>query len=87
MIGIILAAGRGSRMGNYTLNKPKSFIVYKKKKLIDHILQNFKKNGINKIYIITGYKKNYLKILKLKKFITINGSQQIFFIHFIKLEN
>ena len=51
MIGIILAAGRGSRMGNYTLNKPKSFIVYKEK-LIDHILQNFKKNGINKFILL-----------------------------------
>ncbi len=67
MIGIILAAGRGSRMGKSTANKPKSFIVYKKKKLIDHILQNFKKTGINKIYIITGYKKKLFDSVKVKK--------------------
>ena len=32
IIPIILAAGRGSRMGNLTKNKPKSFVKIDKKK-------------------------------------------------------
>ena len=39
---IILAAGRGSRMGNLTKNKPKSFVrINKKKKLIDNVIEKF----------------------------------------------
>ena len=32
-IGLILAAGRGSRLKNLTNNKPKSFLTINKKKL------------------------------------------------------
>ena len=57
IVPIILAAGRGSRMGNLTKNKPKSFVkIYKNKKLIDKVIENFENLGLSKTIIITGYK-------------------------------
>ena len=70
IIPIILAAGRGSRMGVLTKNKPKSFVKIGNKKLIDKVLENFEKLGFKKIIIITGYKSDqfeqFKKIQKIK---------------------
>ena len=63
-IGLILAAGRGSRLKNLTNNKPKSFLTINKKKLIEFIIDNFFKNFIDKIYVIIGYKKKLFKDFK-----------------------
>ncbi len=57
--GIILAAGRGKRLKNF--NYPKSLIRYKNKYLIEHIINNFQKNNLNNINIITGYKKKIIE--------------------------
>ncbi len=57
--GIILAAGRGRRLKN--LKYPKSLIKYKNKYLIQHIINNFKKNYLKNINIITGYKKKIIE--------------------------
>ena len=56
--GIILAAGRGRRLKNFEF--PKSLIKYKNKYLIEHIINNFEKNHINNISIITGYKRKVI---------------------------
>lgn len=59
---IILAAGRGSRMGNLTKDKPKSFVkIDQKKKLIDKVIENFENSELEKITIVTGYKSNQFK--------------------------
>ena len=60
-------------MGNLTKNKPKSFVqINKEKKLIDKVIENFKKQGFNKIYIITGYKSNkfqqFKEVIKIKNY-------------------
>ena len=65
IIPIILAAGRGSRMGDLTKNKPKSFVkVNKKKKLIDKVIENFNSSGFKKVVVITGYKSTLFKQIK-----------------------
>ena len=62
---IILAAGRGSRMGNLTKDKPKSFVkIDKDHKLIDKVIKNFESLGFKKKVIITGYKSNQFKQFK-----------------------
>ena len=61
MKAIILAAGRGSRMGSKTQNSPKCFIKIFNKKLIEHQIDNLKNNGIIDIAIVTGYKSEFLK--------------------------
>ncbi len=65
IIPIILAAGRGSRMGGLTKNKPKSFVkIDKTKRLIDKVIENFHKLGFKNITIITGYRSNQFKEFK-----------------------
>ncbi len=71
IVPIILAAGRGSRMGGLTKNKPKSFVkIDKSNKLIDKVIKNFETLKFEKILIITGYRSNqfnqYKKIYKIK---------------------
>ncbi len=68
MRGIILAAGRGSRVNQSSKFKPKGMFLYKKKTLIDHILNNFERNNIKITSIVTGYKSKKLKIFPVKKF-------------------
>lgn len=52
---IILAAGRGSRMGNLTSNAPKCFMKLHGKPLIEWQLATFKDVGIHDIAIVRGY--------------------------------
>lgn len=53
--GIILAAGRGSRMGNLTNNYPKCRTVLHGKELIQWQLDAMKKARIKKISVVSGY--------------------------------
>ena len=74
IVPIILAAGRGSRMGELTKNKPKSFVIIdKKKRLIDTIIENFMNLGLKNITVITGYKSN--KFNQFKKINTIKNKK------------
>ena len=76
MKAIILAAGKGERMGTETENKPKCMIKYKGKAIIDYILEAFYSCGIDDIIIVNGYKNNILeKYLENKNvnFITNNN--------------
>ena len=76
--GIILAAGRGSRLGYLT--KPKSFNKSGDKRYIDIIINNFIKNNIRKINIVVGYKKHLFKNFPYKKIINKEWrSSNIFF--------
>lgn len=68
MKGIILAAGRGSRMGDMTDKKPKCLIEINEKSLLDHQISAFKEEGINDIAIVTGYKREMLMSYGLKEF-------------------
>jgi len=52
----ILAAGRGTRMGDLTLTTNKTLLKYKGKPIIDYIVKSLSKYT-NKINIIVGYKK------------------------------
>ena len=74
MIGVILAAGRGSRLGGISKNKPKSFVnIFKKKKIIEYQISVLKKINVKKIIIVIGYKKEFFfkKFSKDKKIIFV----------------
>ena len=58
---IILAAGRGSRMGKETESKPKCLTLLKGKSLLEWQLSSLKKAGIHSIDLVTGYKSDLLK--------------------------
>ena len=67
--GIILAAGRGSRLKRLTRDKPKSFNKFKIKFFLDLIIKNFENNKIKKLNIIKGYKHYLFNKFKVKKFL------------------
>lgn len=54
MQAILMAAGKGSRLGSMTTDIPKSFVEVKGKKLIDININMLKNHGINDIIIVTG---------------------------------
>lgn len=55
MQAIIMAAGKGSRLGSLTVGKPKSFAEINGRKLIDYNLKLLEKYGVDEIIIVTGY--------------------------------
>ena len=57
MKAIILAAGRGSRLGNYTKELPKALVDINGKSLIERQIHLFQKNNITQIIIVRGYMK------------------------------
>ena len=64
--GIILAAGKGTRMKNF--NQPKSTLKIKKNfTIMDNLISNFRKNHINEIFMVTEFKSNYFKKYDVKK--------------------
>ena len=56
MQAIIMAAGRGSRLGNLTDDIPKAFLEARGHRLIDYNLALLHENGIEDIKIVTGYR-------------------------------
>lgn len=68
MKAIILAAGRGSRMGKLTDIHPKCLVKIKGIPLIEQQLAAFRESGITEIGIITGYKRKTLQKYGLVEF-------------------
>lgn len=56
MQAIIMAAGKGSRIEELTMGRPKSFLEINGKKLIEYNLGVLREIGVNKIIIVTGYR-------------------------------
>ena len=54
---IILAAGRGTRLGHHTKEIPKGLVDVNGKSIIERQIELFEKNGITEIVIVRGYKK------------------------------
>ncbi|MCL2603265.1 MAG: phosphocholine cytidylyltransferase family protein [Defluviitaleaceae bacterium] len=70
MKAIILAAGRGSRMGEGTADIPKCLITLKGRTLLDWGLNSLKEAGFKHcdIGIVTGYKKEKINIKGVRYF-------------------
>ena len=68
MRGIILAAGRGRRMGQLTRDKPKCLLEIKGKSLLSMQIEAFKKAGVTEIGIVTGYKRERIAEYGLTEF-------------------
>ena len=69
MIGVILAAGKGSRLGNYTADLPKSLLpLNDNKTLLDYNLELLSTYNLEKIIIVTGFNSNKIEehIIKYK---------------------
>jgi len=52
---VILAAGKGTRLGHLTQNKPKCLLEFLGKSLLQRQVDNFRLSGINNIIVVAGY--------------------------------
>lgn len=68
MKAIILAAGRGSRMGDETKDKPKCLTKINGAALIEHQIDALTQAGMEDIAIVTGYKSELLEAYGTKHF-------------------
>jgi len=55
MKALIIAAGKGKRLGSYTKDLPKTLLPVAGKPIIDHQLDALAANGITDIAIVKGY--------------------------------
>jgi dTDP-glucose pyrophosphorylase len=55
MKAVILAAGKGTRMGELTQELPKPMLLVQGKPILEHILLGLVRAGIADIFIVTGY--------------------------------
>jgi choline kinase len=61
MKAVILAAGLGSRLGEFTRAMPKTLLRVRGKPLIFHILENLSACGIEEVIIVTGYEEGKIR--------------------------
>lgn len=72
MKSIIIAAGRGSRIPEFSKSIPKSLIKINKKSLLKRQIDIMRKLKIDKISIVKGYKSNKINFKKIKYFLNKN---------------
>jgi NDP-sugar pyrophosphorylase family protein len=65
---VVLAGGRGSRLGNLTKNCPKPLLKLNNKKFLDFLLFDIARHGFKKIIIIAGYKGKLFRPYHKKKY-------------------
>lgn len=53
---MILAAGRGTRMGGLTADLPKPMLPVKGRPLLEHVLDRLRAAGIRRAFLVTGYR-------------------------------
>ena len=53
---VILAAGRGTRLGAITANRPKPMVPVQGKPVLEHILKGLIAEGIREFLLVVGYK-------------------------------
>lgn len=68
MRGLILAAGRGSRMNSLTESQPKCLLKWQGKTLIQWQIDSLIAGGVSEVGIITGYQSRALKKYDLRQF-------------------
>ncbi len=56
MKAFILAAGRGSRLGSHTADKPKGLLPIEGKSLLVRNIENLKRAGFEEVYVVVGYR-------------------------------
>jgi bifunctional UDP-N-acetylglucosamine pyrophosphorylase/glucosamine-1-phosphate N-acetyltransferase len=61
MKAVILAAGRGERLQPLTENKPKAMLPVCNKPLIDYQIETLRRNGIEEIAMVVGYKEEVIR--------------------------
>lgn len=68
MKAIILAAGKGTRMLPFTIDRPKVLVEINGKPYLHYVIENVQQAGFTEIAIVVGYKKE-----KIKEFLAKNN--------------
>lgn len=68
MKALILAAGRGSRLGHHTADKPKSLLKIGERSLIERSIQNLLDAGCQEVMVVVGYQHHMLEEIIGEKF-------------------
>ncbi len=61
MQAVVLAAGEGTRMRPLTYTKPKVMLPIANKPILEHLINELKKAGINDIILVVGYKNEKIR--------------------------
>ena len=61
MKAVILAAGKGKRMGSITKKLPKCLLKFDNKTIIEMQIDILNKNGIEDIIVVTGFKRDLVR--------------------------
>lgn len=61
MKGLIITAGRGSRIGKLTEQTPKALLNINNKSFFENTIEHFHTLGVNNIATIVGYKKEQFR--------------------------
>lgn len=69
MKAIILAAGMGKRLGEFTKDKPKCLLDFLGKSLIERQISNFNICGIRDIIVVAGYREEKINLTGIRKVI------------------
>lgn len=57
---VILAGGKGSRIRNKLNNLPKPMVKFQKRDFLQYVLNSYSKFPFKKIYILAGYRSNFI---------------------------
>src|SRR5688572_28096982 len=52
----ILAAGKGTRMGELTNERPKPMLLVQGKPILEHIIEGLRDAGIGEVFIVIGHR-------------------------------
>ncbi len=58
---VVLAAGKGTRMGSLTEDLPKPMLPVKGKPLLEHVLDHLREAGVRECGLITGYRREVIE--------------------------
>ena len=61
MKAVELCGGKGARLRPYTDEIPKPMLPLGKKPILQYILENARRNGIEEVFLTIGYKKDHIK--------------------------
>jgi L-glutamine-phosphate cytidylyltransferase len=66
--GLILAAGRGSRMGHLSENRPKCLVEIAGKPLLERQIAALRRGGVDQIAVVRGYRSDLIDVAGLSYF-------------------
>jgi len=58
---VVLAAGRGKRMGEFTTETPKTMLSVRGKPMLEHVLNGLAEVGIESFFLVVGYRREMIE--------------------------